>query len=49
MRHKKTNHARLSVFLEAHWEHLWQEERYGDDYYYISQLYEQNWQPRVMA
>jgi len=34
---------------KAHWEHLWQEERYGDDYYYISQLYEQNWQPRVMA
>ncbi|KAK3905192.1 hypothetical protein C8A05DRAFT_41853 [Staphylotrichum tortipilum] len=31
------------------WEELWRREAYEQDYYYVSQLFEQNWQPRTMA
>ncbi|KAK3341164.1 hypothetical protein B0T25DRAFT_464856, partial [Lasiosphaeria hispida] len=32
-----------------HWEDLWHEENYESEYYYVSQLFEQNWQPRTMG
>lgn len=31
------------------WEDMWREDDYENDYYYVSQLFEQNWQPRVMT
>ncbi len=31
------------------WEELWRREAYEQDYYYVSQLFEQNWQPRTMG
>jgi len=30
------------------WEDVWHEENFEDEYYYVSQLFEQNWQPRTM-
>jgi hypothetical protein len=30
------------------WKDVWDEENYEDQYYYVSQLFEQNWQPRTM-
>ncbi|KAK0657484.1 hypothetical protein B0T16DRAFT_452940 [Cercophora newfieldiana] len=30
------------------WQGLWDEEDFVDEYYYVSQLFEQNWQPRTM-
>jgi len=30
------------------WEGLWHEDGFEDEYYYVSQLFEQNWQPRTM-
>jgi hypothetical protein len=37
------------IATEAHWEELWQAAEYENEYYYVSQLYEQNWQPRMMV
>jgi hypothetical protein len=31
------------------WERLWTHDIYEDEYYYASQLFEHNWQPRTMA
>jgi len=31
------------------WEGLWSQQNYEDEYYYLSQLFEQGWQPRIMA
>ncbi|KAL2264395.1 hypothetical protein VTK26DRAFT_4863 [Humicola hyalothermophila] len=31
------------------WESLWAGEDYEHEYYYVSQLFEQNWQPRTMV
>jgi hypothetical protein len=31
------------------WEKLWAREEYEHEYYYVSQLFEHNWQPRTMA
>lgn len=34
---------------ESDWERVLAREDYEDQYYYVSQLFEPNWQPRVMA
>jgi hypothetical protein len=34
---------------EPRWEALWEHNSYEDEYYYVSQLFEPNWQPRIMA
>ncbi|KAK5663658.1 hypothetical protein OQA88_4089 [Cercophora sp. LCS_1] len=31
------------------WQDLWQGEEYENEYYYVSQLFEPNWQPRIMT
>lgn len=31
------------------WERLWESDDYENEYYYVSQLFEQNWQPRTMV
>ncbi|KAL2144790.1 hypothetical protein VTI28DRAFT_8552 [Corynascus sepedonium] len=31
------------------WERLWAHDEYEHEYYYVSQLFEHNWQPRTMA
>ncbi|AEO53179.1 hypothetical protein MYCTH_2294181 [Thermothelomyces thermophilus ATCC 42464] len=31
------------------WEKLWAHDEYEHEYYYVSQLFEHNWQPRTMA
>jgi hypothetical protein len=38
-----------SAALEKDWENLWAKEIYEDEYYYASQLFEHNWQPRTMG
>jgi hypothetical protein len=37
------------VDAERHWEEMWESDDYENEYYYVSQLYETNWQPRIMA
>jgi hypothetical protein len=37
------------VLAGKEWEDLWVGEAYENEYYYISQLFEHNWQPRAMA
>jgi len=34
---------------ENAWQQLWDGDDYENDYYFISQLFEPNWQPRTMA
>lgn len=41
----ETNEA----FPERQWEVMWETDDYENGYYYVSQLFEVNWQPRVMA
>ncbi|KAK3328841.1 hypothetical protein B0H66DRAFT_571609 [Apodospora peruviana] len=31
------------------WEDMWKRDDYENEYFYVSQLFEQNWQPRTMA
>jgi hypothetical protein len=31
------------------WEEMWENDDYENEYYYVSQLFELNWQPRVMG
>ncbi|KAB5536676.1 hypothetical protein GE09DRAFT_336148 [Coniochaeta sp. 2T2.1] len=31
------------------WQDLWENDDYENEYYYVSQLFEANWQPRIMA
>lgn len=31
------------------WQDLWEVDDYENDYYFVSQLFEQNWQPRTMG
>ncbi|KAL1884291.1 hypothetical protein VTK73DRAFT_3275 [Phialemonium thermophilum] len=40
---------RYAADHKREWEKLWKTNDYEDEYYYVSQLYEQNWQPRLMA
>lgn len=39
----------LTQAAEKQWEQLWASDAYEDDYYFVSQLFERNWQPRTMA
>ena len=39
----------LTGAAEKEWEKLWAREEYEHEYYYVSQLFEHNWQPRTMA
>lgn len=34
---------------ERQWEDMWENDDYENEYYYVSQLFELNWQPRIMA
>lgn len=34
---------------ERQWEEMWKTDDYENEYYYVGQLFETNWQPRVMA
>lgn len=34
---------------EEEWEGLWLRDEYEHEYYYVSQLFEQNWQSRTMV
>ncbi|KAK0618456.1 hypothetical protein B0T17DRAFT_509996 [Bombardia bombarda] len=34
---------------KGQWEEMWDGEDYENEYYYLSQLFEPNWQPRTMA
>lgn len=34
---------------KRHWEEIWASDDYENEYYYVGQLFERNWQPRVMA
>ncbi|EAQ93632.1 hypothetical protein CHGG_01867 [Chaetomium globosum CBS 148.51] len=50
-RSSTTRPSRSSIILER-WLlniRLWAKEIYEDEYYYGSQLFEHNWQPRTMA
>lgn len=47
-RERKRTDANQCV-AEGHWEELWESDDYENEYYYVSQLFEANWQPRVMA
>ncbi|KAK3394467.1 hypothetical protein B0H63DRAFT_499022 [Podospora didyma] len=40
---------RVALNHKRYWETLWREEKYEDEYYYVSQLFEENWQPRIMV
>ncbi len=42
------NHAPSTLSVERQWEELWASGDYENDYYYVSQLFEPNWQPRYM-
>jgi len=50
MQPKHTGAALTHVFsfADRQWEDIWHEEEYENEYYYVSQLFEQNWQPRTM-
>jgi len=34
---------------EPQWQKLWYDEDLVDEYYYVSQLFEPSWQPRIMV
>jgi hypothetical protein len=40
--------VRLFLYAEREWEALWLSDAYEHEYYYVSQLFERNWQPRIM-
>ncbi|KAK4164254.1 hypothetical protein QBC43DRAFT_344699 [Cladorrhinum sp. PSN259] len=40
---------RCATKQRRHWENLWAEDEYEDEYYYLSQLYEAGWKARSMA
>lgn len=37
------------VFAEEEWESLWRSDDYENEYFYVSQLFAHNWQPRIMT
>lgn len=37
------------ILSVGEWEELWRTDNYEDEYYYVSQLFEKDWQPRVMT
>ncbi|KAI5466070.1 hypothetical protein BGZ63DRAFT_347684 [Mariannaea sp. PMI_226] len=42
---------RTRAYANSHrqeWDALWNSDRYDDDYFYVSQLFEEGWQPRSM-
>lgn len=42
-------HQKLTrAAAERQWEEMWKTDDYENEYYYVSQLFETNWQPRVM-
>ncbi|KAL2023444.1 hypothetical protein VTK56DRAFT_2440 [Thermocarpiscus australiensis] len=40
---------RFAAEHKTEWEDLWARDDYENEYYYVSQLFEHNWQPRTMA
>ncbi|KAL2270893.1 hypothetical protein VTJ83DRAFT_264 [Remersonia thermophila] len=40
---------KLVAAHQKEWQEVWTSEDYENEYYYVSQLYERNWQPRTMA
>lgn len=39
---------RFASDYSRRWEQVWHDSEYENEYYYVSQLFEQNWQPRTM-
>ncbi|KAH8910665.1 hypothetical protein BR93DRAFT_934273 [Coniochaeta sp. PMI_546] len=39
---------RYAAEHKRQWEEIWESDDYENEYYYVSQLFETNWQPRVM-
>lgn len=37
------------TLAEPQWQKLWYDEDLVDEYYYVSQLFEPSWQPRIMV
>ncbi len=47
--HPLTRGVSFFFSAEQQWEQLWASDDYENDYYYIGQLFEPNWQPRSMV
>ena len=45
--HTLLNRCQGLTIAEKSWKLLQQTHAYGDDYYFVSQLFEQDWKPRV--
>ncbi|KAK2072637.1 hypothetical protein P8C59_006978 [Phyllachora maydis] len=41
--------GRLAATQKQHWADLWEKDGYEDEFYYVSQLFERNWEKRLMA
>ncbi|KAK3336155.1 hypothetical protein B0T19DRAFT_395938 [Cercophora scortea] len=46
---KYTRQYASATEQQTRWEGLWDKQEVWDEFYYVSQLFEQNWQPRMMV